>query len=58
MNNVTITLPIDAWNAILNSLGARPFSEVAALITEIQRQAQPQIPAEEAAPAEEKPEAA
>jgi hypothetical protein len=57
MNNVTITLPIDAWNAILNSLGARPFSEVAALITEIQRQAQPQIPAEEAA-AEEKPEAA
>lgn len=52
MNNVTITLPTEAWNAILSVLGTRPFAEVAQLITEIQRQAQPQIPAEQ--PAEDK----
>ena len=37
MNEVTLTLPL--VNAILQYLGTRPYQEVFALITEIQKQA-------------------
>jgi hypothetical protein len=47
---IKIELPAEAWNLVLLALGERPFKETAGLITEIQRQAQPQLPA---APAEE-----
>ena len=41
MNNISVTLPVQAWNAVLNALGARPFTEVA----EIKRQADAQVTA-------------
>lgn len=44
---INIELPAEAWNVVLNALGERPFKETAALISEIQRQAQPQLPTEE-----------
>ena len=43
MDNVTITLPVQAWNNILAVLGDRPFKEVADLIMEINRQAEGQV---------------
>ena len=45
MDNVTITLPVQAWNNILAVLGDRPFKEVADLIMEIKRQAEGQVSA-------------
>lgn len=45
MNNISVTLPVQAWNAVLNALGARPFTEVADLIAEIKRQADAQVTA-------------
>jgi hypothetical protein len=44
MNDITITLPVQAWNSILNIIGDRPFKEVAELISEIKRQAESQMP--------------
>lgn len=41
--NVTVNLPIEAWNVVLNALGQRPFVEVKSLIEEITNQAQGQI---------------
>ena len=43
MDTVTIALPVQAWNSILNVLGDRPFKEVAELVMEIKRQAEGQI---------------
>jgi hypothetical protein len=43
MDNISITLPIQAWNNILAVLGDRPFKEVADLIMEIKRQAEGQV---------------
>jgi len=39
MDNLTITLPVQAWNVIMNALGQRPFAEVADLIAELKKQA-------------------
>ena len=43
MEPITISLPPEQWNGILNALAARPYAEVVALIAEIQKQAQGQI---------------
>ena len=53
MDNVAITLPVQAWNNILAVLGDRPFKEVADLIMEIKRQAEGQVAP--AAPAVDEP---
>jgi hypothetical protein len=42
-------LTLNEANLILGSLGKQPFDTVASLITKIQQQAQPQLPALEAA---------
>lgn len=39
MENITIILPVQAWNVILNALAQRPFSEVVDLIAELKKQA-------------------
>jgi hypothetical protein len=38
--NLSITLPVAAWNVVMNALGQRPFAEVAELISEIKKQAE------------------
>ncbi len=43
--NLTITLPVDAVNAILRSLGRLPYDESAPLIVAITKQANQQIEA-------------
>lgn len=43
MENVTITLPVNAWNIVLNALGGRPYAEVAELLEEIKKQAAGQL---------------
>jgi hypothetical protein len=43
MDNITVALPVQAWNNILAVLGDRPFKEVADLIMEIKRQAEGQV---------------
>ena len=43
MDNITVALSVQAWNAVLAALGAKPFAEVAELIAEIKRQAEEQI---------------
>ena len=39
MNKLSITLTVNQWTYILNVLGQRPYTEVNALIAEIQAQA-------------------
>ena len=51
-------LTLNEANLILGSLGKQPFDSVATLITKIQQQAQPQLPALEAAAAAEREAAA
>jgi hypothetical protein len=41
--NVTITLTVDEANYVLAALGARPFAEVADLITRVKAQAEQQL---------------
>lgn len=41
--NVTISLPVAAWNVVLGSLAQRPYGEVAELVDELRRQAGPQV---------------
>lgn len=41
--DVSITLPVAAWNVVMNALGQRPFAEVAELITLIKKQAEDQL---------------
>ena len=50
-------LTIEETNTILASLGKQPFDAVAAIITKIQQQAAPQVPAVLAAREAEKAEA-
>ena len=38
MENISITLPVNSWNVVMNALGQRPFAEVAELIAEIKKQ--------------------
>ena len=40
---VSITLPVQAWNVVMNALGQRPYVEVAELIANIKKQAEDQI---------------
>lgn len=47
-------LTLNEANLVLNALGKQPFDAVAPLITKIQQQAQPQLPALEAAAQAEK----
>jgi len=43
MEKLKIELTVNDWNAVLAVLGARPFNEVAGLITEIKQQASVQM---------------
>jgi len=43
VDNINISLPVQAWNVVLNALGQRPFAEVTDLIAEIKRQAEGQV---------------
>ena len=43
MDNLTVTLPVQAWNNILAVLGDRPFKEVADLVMSIKNQAEAQL---------------
>jgi hypothetical protein len=40
---ISITLPVQAWNVIMNALGQRPFTEVAELISIVKKQAEEQL---------------
>ena len=53
MNNISIILPIQAWNVILNALGQRPYAEVIELVTEIKKQGEAQVSAAPQEPKEE-----
>ena len=45
---VSIELPIEAWNIVMNALAQRPFAEVNGLIAEIKKQADEKLkPADE-----------
>lgn len=43
MENLSITLPVQAWNVILNALGQRPYAEVVELVAELKKQAESQV---------------
>lgn len=43
MENLSIELPAQSWNVVLNALAQRPFAEVFELITEIKKQAEAAI---------------
>ena len=43
MENLTLTLTVQAWDYILNVLAKRPFEECAGLISEIKKQADAQV---------------
>ena len=45
MDKIAIELPAQAWNAILNALGQRPYAEVAELIAEVKRQGEAAVKA-------------
>jgi hypothetical protein len=48
--SISITLTVAQWNVVMNSLGQRPFAEVADIIGNIKAQADEQLapkPAEE-----------
>lgn len=53
--NVTIALPVAAWNVVLNALAQRPYAEVSELVEEMRRQAAPQVQAIEAEEKNEQP---
>jgi hypothetical protein len=53
MNPIKLTFSVEQVNMILSALGNAPYVQVAALIAEIQKQAQSQVAAEGAS---EKPE--
>lgn len=46
MDNISISLPVQAWNVVLNALANRPYVEVAELLEEIKKQAAGQLPAQ------------
>jgi len=43
LENLSITLPVQAWNIVLNALGQRPYAEVMELVAEIKKQADAQV---------------
>jgi len=43
MENITISLPVNAWNIVLNALANRPYAEVADLLEQIKKQAADQL---------------
>ena len=43
MDNISVTLPLQAWNVILNALGQRPYAEVVDLVAELKKQAEAQV---------------
>lgn len=45
--DISITLPTNAWNVIMNALGQRPYLEVAELIANIKVQAENQLQKQE-----------
>lgn len=45
MDKISIELPAQAWNVVLNALGQRPYLEVVELLTEIKRQGEAAIAA-------------
>lgn len=47
-NKVSIELPAESWNFILNVLGDLPFKQTAGLIFEIKNQAESKLPAAQA----------
>ena len=53
MNNISIILPVQAWNIILSALGQRPYAEVIELVTEIKKQGEAQVNAAPQEPTEE-----
>ena len=57
MDNVSITLPVQAWNNILAVMGERPFKEVAELVMEIKKQAANQLASSTVAANDDSPEA-
>jgi len=52
LENLSITLPVQAWNIVLNALGQRPYAEVMELVAEIKKQADEQVNARSSAPNE------
>lgn len=46
---VSITLTVAGWNAVLAALGSRPYTEVAAIIEAIKMQAAQQLATEASA---------
>lgn len=42
-NEISITLPVQAWNVVVNALGQRPYLEVVELIANIKKQAEDQL---------------
>ena len=53
MTQIKLELSLEEAQAVLNSLGAQPFNQVAGLISKIREQAAPQVKAlEEAARAQ------
>lgn len=40
---VPVTLTVDQWNIIMFALGKMPFADVVAVVSDIKRQADPQI---------------
>jgi hypothetical protein len=53
LDNLSITLPLQAWNLILNALSQRPYAEVMELIAELKKQADAQVNAVKQEPAGE-----
>ena len=47
--DINLTLTVDEVNAILRSLGKHPFEEIAALISKIKAQGEPQVAAQQPA---------
>ena len=50
--DLTLTLNMEKMNVVMAALGRMPFEQVFQLITEINQQLQPQIPAQAAPKAE------
>lgn len=47
MPDISIKLPAETWNVVLNALAQRPFAEVVDLIAEIKRQGEAALKVDE-----------
>jgi hypothetical protein len=45
MDKISIELPAQAWNVVLNALAQRPYVEIAELLAEIRRQGETAVKA-------------